>query len=68
MNVTSQAAESVTNHDNPGRADLAQKDPLVQPYNVRLCNTLQQRPSTGHTSGEGVNLPGTCDEHPRSRS
>ena len=50
MNVTPQAAESATNHDDPGRADLAQKDPLVQPNNARPRNTLQQRPSTGHTS------------------
>ena len=25
MNVTPQAAESATNHDNPGQADLAEK-------------------------------------------
>ena len=55
MNVAPQAAESAENHDDPGRADLAQKDPLVQPNNARPRNTLQQRPSTGHTSGEGVN-------------
>ena len=67
MNVTPTAAESATNHDDPGRADLAQTDPLVQPHNARPHNTLQQRPSTGHTSGEGVNLPGTCNGHPGSR-
>ena len=67
MNVTPQAAESATNHDDPGRADLAQKNPLVQPNNARPRNTHQQRPSTGHTSGEGVNLPGTCNGRPRGR-
>ena len=67
MNVTPQAAESATNHDDPGRADLIQKDPLVQPNNARPRNTLQQRPSNGHTSGEGVNLPSTCDWCPRGR-
>ena len=67
MNVTPHAAESATNHDDPGRAELAQKDPLVQPNNARPRTTLQQGPSTGHTSGEGVNLPGTCNGHPRSR-
>ena len=65
--VTPTAAESARNHDNPGQADLAQKDLLVQPNNARLRNTLQQCLSTGHTSGEGVNLPGMCNGHPRSR-
>ena len=67
MNVTPTAAESATNHNDPGRADLAQKESLLQPNNARPRNTLQQHPSTGHTSGEGVNLPGTCSGHPRSR-
>ena len=66
MNVTPTAAESATNHDDPGRADLAQQDRLVQPNNAQPRKTLQQRPSTGHTSGRGVNLPGTCNRHPRS--
>ena len=67
MNVMPQAAESAGNHDDPGRADLAQKDPLLQPNNARPHNTPQQRPSTGHTSGEGVNLPGKCNGRPRGR-
>ena len=67
MNVTPQAAESATNQNDPGRADLAQKDPLVQPNNARPRNTLQQRPLTGHTSGEGVNLPSTCNRSLRGR-
>ena len=66
MIVTPTAAGSATNHNDPGRADLAQQDPLVQPSNARPCNTLRQHPSTGHTSGEGVHLPGTHDGHPRS--
>ena len=67
MDVTPTAAELAMNHDDPGRANLAQKNPLVQPNNAWPRNTLQQRLSTGHTSGEGVNLPGTCNGHPRSR-
>ena len=67
MDVTPTAAESAMNHDDPGRAGPAQKDPLVQPNNGRPRNTLQQCLSVGHTSGEGVNLPGTCNGHPRSR-
>ena len=67
MDVTPTAAEPATNHDHPGRADLAEKDPLVQPDNARPRNTLQQRLSTGHTSGEGANPPGTCNGHQRSR-
>ena len=67
MDVTSMAAESAMNNDDPRRANLAQKDPLVQPNNARPRKTLQQRLSTGHTSGEGVNLPCTCNSHPKSR-
>ena len=65
MNVTPTAAESAMNHDDPGRGNLAQKDPLVQPNNARPRNTLQQRLWIMHTSGEGVNLPSTCKRHPR---
>ena len=67
MDVTPTAAVSTMSHDDPGRASLAQKDPLVQPNNARPRNTLQQRLSVGHTSGEGVKLPGTCNGHPMSR-
>ena len=67
MDVTPTAAESGTNHDDPGRANLAQKDPLVQPNNARTRNTLQQCLSVKHTGGKDVNLPGTCNGHPKSR-
>ena len=67
MDVTPTAAESATNHDDPGRANLAHKDPLVQPNNARPRNTLQQRLSMGHMGGEGVNLPGTCNRHQSRR-
>ena len=67
MDVTPTAAESAMNHDDPGRANLAQKDPLVQPNIARPRNTLQQRLSIKHTSREGVNLRGTCNGHQRSR-
>ena len=39
MDVTSTAAELATNHNDPGRVDLARKDPLVQPNNARPRNT-----------------------------
>ena len=67
MDVTPTAAESAINHDDPGRANLAQKDPLVQPNDARPRNTLQQRLSVGHTGGKNVNLPGRCNGHPKSR-
>ena len=67
MIVMPKAAESGTNRNDHRRADLAQKDPLVEPNNARPHNTLQQRCSTGHARGEGVNLPGMCNGHPRSR-
>ena len=66
MDVTPTAAESAMNQDESGRANLAQKDPLVQSNNARPRNTLQQRVSIGHTSRESVNLPGTCTGHPKS--
>ena len=67
MDVTPTAAESAMNHDDPGRANLAQKDPLIQPSNARPHNALQQRLLVRHTSGKDVNLPGTCNGHPKSR-
>ena len=67
MDVTPTAAESAVNRDNPGQANLAQGDPLVQPDNARPRNTLQQRLSVWHTGGKDVNLPGTCNGHPKSR-
>ena len=67
MDVPPAAAESASNQDDPGRANLAQKDPLVQPNNARTRNTLQQRLSVGHTGGKDVNLPGTCNRHPKNR-
>ena len=67
MDVTPTAAESAVNRDDPGRAKLAQEDPLVPPDDARPRNTLQQRLSVGHTGGKDVNLPGTCNGHPKSR-
>ena len=67
MDVTRTAAESAVNRDDPGRANLAQKDPLVQRDNARPRHTFQQRLSGGHTGGKDVNLPGTCNGHPKSR-
>ena len=67
MEVTPTAGESAINHDDPARANLAKKDPLVQPNDARLRNTLQQRLSVRHIGGKDVNLPGTCNRHPKSR-
>ena len=67
MDVTTTAAESVINRNNPGRANLTQEDPLVQPDNAPPRNTLQQGLSVGHSSGKDVNQPGTCNGHPKSR-
>ena len=67
MDVTLTAADSAINHDDPGRANLAQKVPLVQPNDARPRNTLQQRLSVGHTNGKVVNLPDTCNRYPKSR-
>ena len=63
MDVTPTAAASAVNRTDAVRANLAQKDPLVQPNRARPRNTLQQRLSVGHTGGKNVNLPGTCNGH-----
>ena len=67
MDVTPTAAESAVSRDDPRRANLAQQVPLVQPNNARPRNTLQQRLSVRHTGRKDVNLPGTCNGHPKSR-
>ena len=48
MNVTPQAAESATNHDDPRHANVAQRDPLVQPHssNARRPGTPAGKAST----------------------
>ena len=67
MDVTPTAAESAVNRDDPGRANLAQEDPLVQPDKARPRNTLHQRLSVGRSGGNDVDLPDTCNGHPKSR-
>ena len=67
MDVTPTSAESAVNCDDPRRANLAQEDPLVQPDKARLRKTLHQRLSVGHTGGKDVNLPVTCNGHPKNR-
>ena len=66
MDVTPTAAESAVNRDGPGRADLAQEDPLVQPDKARPRNTLHQRLSVGHAGGKDVDLPSPCNGHPKN--
>ena len=67
MDITPTAGASAINHDDPGRANLAQEDPLVQPDKARPSNTLHQRLSDGHTGGKDVDLPGTCNGQPKNR-
>ena len=67
MDVTPTAAESAVNCDDPGRADLASEDPLVQPDKARPRNTLHQRLPVGRAGGKDVDLPGTCNRHPKNR-
>ena len=67
MEVIPTAAESAVNRDDPGRADLAQEDPLVQSDKARPRNTPHQRLSVGDTSGKDVDLPGACNGHPKNR-
>ena len=52
------------NRDDPGRAELAPKDILVQPDKTRPRNTLHQRLSVGHAGGKCVDLPNACNGHP----
>ena len=67
MDITPTAAESAVHRDNPGRANLAQEDPLVQPDKARPRNTLQQHLSVGHAGGKDVTMPGTWNGHPKKR-
>ena len=59
MDVTPTAAHSAINHDDPGRANLAQKDPLYNPTTrgraTHPSNTCQSDTPTGKTS--------TCPTH-----
>ena len=65
--VTPTFAESAINRNDPGRTDLAQEDPVVQPDKARPRNTLHQRLSVGHPGGKNVDLPGACNGHPKKR-
>ena len=58
MDVTRTAAESAVNRHDPGRAKLAQEDPLVQPDKARPRNTFHQLLLVGHTGWKDVDLPG----------
>ena len=67
MDVTPTSAESAVNRNDPGRTNLAQEDPLVQPDKARPRNRLHQRLSVGHAGGKDVNLPGACNGHPKNK-
>ena len=66
MDVTPTAAVSAVNRNDPGRTDLAQEDPLVQPDKARPRNTLHQSPLVEHAGGNDVNLPGACNGQPKN--
>ena len=63
MDVIPTAAGSAVSREDSVHANLAQEDPLVK----RPRNTIQQCRSVGHTGRKEVNLPGTCNGHPKSR-
>ena len=67
MDVTPTAAESAIIRDDPGRANLAQEDCLVQPHKARPRNTLHQRLSVGHACRKDVDLHGACHGNPKNR-
>ena len=50
--------------EDPGQTDLAQEDPLVQHNNARPRSTLKQRLPVGRAAEKGVEVPGSCSEHP----
>ena len=64
MDVKLAATGTAINRDDPRQANLAQENPLVQPDNALLRNTLQQRLSVRRASKSGVELPGICSGHP----
>ena len=51
------AAEPAVSHNDPGRADLAQGDPIVKPDKARPRNTLQQRRRSGTPAGKASTCP-----------
>ena len=59
MDITLTAADSAINHDNPRRANLAQKDPFYNPTTrgraTHSSNACQSGTPTGKTS--------TCRTH-----
>ena len=63
MDVKPAATGPAINRVDPGQADLAQENPLVQADNRRPRNTLHQRLSVGGAGESGVELPGLCSEH-----
>ena len=67
MDVTPAAAELAVNRDDPGQANLAQEDPLVQPDKTRPRNTLHRRLLVGHAGGKDADLPGACNGDPKNR-
>ena len=64
MDVTPTALHSAINHDDPGRANLAQNDPSYYPTThgraTRSSNACR-------SDRKDVNLPDTCNTYPKSR-
>ena len=50
----------------PRAGQMRPQGPPVQPYGTRPRNTPQQHLTVGHTDGEDVNLPDTCNRYPKS--
>ena len=68
MGVTPTTADSAINRDDPGQANPAQKDPLVQPNGARPRDTPRQHLSVGHADGHDVNLPDMCNRYRKNGS
>ena len=64
MDVKPASAGLAVDRDDSRQANLAREDPLVQPDNARLRNTLHQRLSVRRAGEKGIELPGSCSGHP----
>ena len=68
MDVKPAATRPAKDRNEPGKAGLAQENPLVQPDNARPGNTLHRRLLVGRASESNVELPGFCSGTQRMRA
>ena len=63
MDVKPAATRPAIDPNDPGQADLAQENPLVQADNAQQRNTPHQCLSVRRAGESGVELPGLCSRY-----